>query len=321
MRERSICIYCEAAEMQHGLFGQVFLHFFELLPYLHARSIFPAWEIRSTFYGAPPDFITIPGVLDLAYPPPPAPYRRVHMRDLRAKHCQVLGNDWAELSRIWHAYFKIPDRVIQQADSLPSLDKALGVHYRGTDKQTTSDDSNPITHDQYLTLLVEFLSTRPVIERVFAATDEYTFVDKLRSAVNLPIVNLGEVGFHKAATNIDPRIKADRAVLDCLLLSRCCITIETSSALPSFAKIFNPGLELYRCAASKLFADIPYFPVAYVPQISLTSLEALNILKSTMANDWTTNPKCQSFKAPFSYAPRNPVKSRLWEIAERLTGK
>jgi hypothetical protein len=321
MRERSICIYCEAAEAREGLFGQVFLFFFELLPYLHSRSIFPAFEIRSTLYGSAPDYITVPGVLDLAYAPPAGPYQRVAMRKLRAKHCRVLGSNWTELSRIWHTYFKVPDRVIEQANSIPVLDKALGVHYRGTDKQITCDDSNPITQDQYLTLIVEFLSTRPDIELIFAATDEFSFVDKLRSTVSLPIINLGEVGFHKATTNMDPREKADRAMLDCLLLSRCSVVLETSSALPSFAKVFNPHLEIYRCAASKFFAEIPYFPVAYIPQIPLTSPEAMKVLNVTMAGDWRTDPKARRFRKPFTHIARKPIKSGLWIIAEKLIGE
>jgi hypothetical protein len=321
MQQKSICIHCEATELLEGLFGQVLLYVFELLPYLHARSIFPAWEIRSTLYGAPPDYMTLPGVLDLAYDPPPSPYRlRVPLSRFREKHCEALGNDWAKLSRIWHAYFKVPDRIVKQADSF-SLNNTLGVHYRGTDKQTETFDSNPITQDQYLALVIEFLANRPDIEQVFAATDEFTFVDKLRSAISLPIINLGEVGFHKE-TSANPMEKADRALLDCVLLSRCATALQTSSALPSFAKIFNPDLEMYRCAASKLFKDIPYFPVAYVPKIALDNPETQSILNATMNEDWTMNPKTQRrFKKTFAHVTREPLKSGLWDIAEKLAGK
>ena len=320
MQKQSICVYCDAKELQEGLFGQVLLFIFEILPYLHARSIFPAWEIRSTLYGAPPDQITLPGVLDLAYDPPPAPHQRVPLSELREKHCQVLGNDFATLSRIWNSYFKLPDRIVKQADQF-SLDKTIGVHYRGTDKQTQSWDSNPITQDQYLTIVTEFLSKRPDITQIFAATDEFAFVEKLRSAVSLPIINLGEVGFHKETTG-NLREKSDRALLDCVLLSRCAVVIETSSALPSFAKIFNPNLEIYRCAASKLFADIPYFPVAYIPRIPVTSPESQSILSATMTNDWETHPKAlQRFGKPFAYAARRSIKNRLGALAAKVIGR
>src|SRR6202022_4371104 len=94
--------------------------------------------------------------------------------------------------------------------------------------------------------------------------------EKLRSFINLPVINLGEVEFHMAAEHTVTRAeKTDRAMLDCVLLSRCECLIETSSALPSFAKLLNPKLEIYRCAASKLFGklytNMPYFPVAHVP--------------------------------------------------------
>jgi hypothetical protein len=320
MPNQPICIYSEPGHLKEGLFGQVFLFLFEILPYLHSKSIFPAWEIRSALYGVPPDYLTVPGVLDLAYELPSGPYKRVSMNELRERHCWVLGNDWAAVSRIWNAYFKVPQRVVACADAVGPLDKAIGLHFRGTDKQTSSWDSNPISQDQYLTLAQEFLAGRPDIETIFAATDEFTFVEKLRKVTTLPIINLGEVSFHKGPENPDPHERADRALLDCVLLSRCAVALETSSALPSFAKILNPDLQLYRTAASKLFVDIPYFPVAYVPKIPLTGGAAKGILEVTMKDDWTDAKRAGRFKKQFGFYPRNRIKNLAWELTETFTG-
>ena len=68
-----LCISSEAEEFQQGLFGNIFYNTFQILPYLHSRQIFPAWQVRSTTYGDPPDFLTIPGAFDLAYTPPQGP--------------------------------------------------------------------------------------------------------------------------------------------------------------------------------------------------------------------------------------------------------
>ena len=319
MKPSPLCIYCETSDLKEGLFGQVFLFLFEILPYLHKRSIYPAWEIRSKHYGPPPDHIAVPGVLDLAYTPPPGPYRRVPLFKLRARYSSALGNKWSELSELWHAYFKVPQRVIDQADALPPLHNALGIHYRGNDKFTGNFDSNPITHEDYLTLITEFLATRPETELIFAATDDFAFVHKLRATVSLPILNLGEIGFHKAeVSGLDLMEKADRALLDCLLISRCRTALQTSSALPSFAKVLNPDLEMYRCASSKLFAPLPYFPVAYIPPVSLKTTRAVEILTTTMQHDWTSIRKARKFRSSFIHRPQRPVQHHLWQLADTL---
>ncbi len=270
-------------------------------------------------YGDAPNFLTIPGSLELAYIPPIGPYQTVSLNELRRRHSQVLGNDWAELSRIWNAYFTIPQRVRQRARSVLPQGHVLGVHYRGTDKQTTSWDTNPISQEQYLTLIGDFLANRKNVDAIFAATDEFSFVDKLRSSVSLPVIALGEVDFHMAAEGtVSREEKTDRAMLDCLLLSRCDTVIETSSALPSFAKLLNPALEIYRCAASKLFNDMPYFPVAFIPILPVSNPSSAEILRHTMDSDWTSHPAMDEYKKNFSSSPRWPVNHRLFSIAERI---
>jgi hypothetical protein len=301
------------------VFGNVFYHTFQMLPYLLSKGIFPAWEIRATQYGAAPDFVTIPGALDLAYQPPEGPFRRVSLSELRRRHARVLGNDWAELSRVWHSYFKIPARIQQSADSLFPTGRVLGLHYRGNDKLTSLDDSNPISQDSFLTLVRDFLDRSPAFDVIFAATDEFSFVEKLRNTINLPVINLGEVGFHKAINQTTPpEEKTDRAVLDCVLLSRCSCLIETSSALPSFTKILNPDIEIYRTAASKLFSDMPYFPVAHIPILPVTGPEARAILDATLVADWTHNPRMDRFKKTFAFSIRRPLHATLFTIAEKL---
>ncbi len=319
MKRPSLRISCQPEDLQQGLFGNVFYYVFQLLPYLDALGLFPAWEIRSMHYGEAPDFITIPGSLDLAYEAPEGPYRTLSMNELRRRHGQVLGNNWVELSRIWTAYFRVPQRVLERVDGVLPKGRVLGVHYRGTDKQTTSWDSNPITQEQYVTLVNDFLEDRKDLDVIFAATDEYSFIDKLRSSIDLPVVALGEVDFHMATEGTVSRMeKTDRALLDCVLLSRCNCTLETSSALPSFAKLFNPALEIYRCAASKLFNDMPYFPVAFIPVLPVRTPRSVEILRYTMESDWTHDSKMDKYKKIFSSIPRWPFNHAVFSIAEKV---
>jgi hypothetical protein len=103
----------------------------------------------------------------------------------------------------------------------------------------------------------------------------------------------------------------DRAVLDCVLLSRCGAVLQTSSALSSFAKILNPDLEIYRVAASKAWANVPYFPVAFVPIYASRSPEVAATIEVLTTNDWTKKPDAVLFQASFVSRPHWPPLLRL----------
>lgn len=322
---KHLCITSKPEELEQGLFGQVFYHIFQVLPYLYEKGIYPAWELHTMHYGDPPGFLTLPGALDLAYVPPTGPYRNISLGELRRRHAHVLGNDWEKLRHIWNAYFAIPERVLLRADAIfPEGRRVLGIHYRGTDKQTAGWDTNAISQAQYIALLKDFLSARRDFDTIVAATDEFSFVQDLRSSVDLPIISLGEVEFHMATEGSVPRAeKTDRALLDCILLSRCDCLIETSSALPSFAKLFNPRLEIYRCAASKLFGklytNMPYFPVAHIPILPVTDAESKAILDLTLKSDWTLEAATKKYQRPFSAEPRWPINHKVFSFAEKLS--
>lgn len=323
MTQKALCIHCGPEELEQGLFGQAFYYVLQLLPYLHKRQLYPRWELRTSHYGDPPDYVTIPGVLDLAYTPPAGPYRRVTLWEMRRRHAHVIGNDWSALHRLWSAYFRVPERVLHAAEGKRIPGRVLGIHYRGTDKQTATWDSNPISPQEYISLIREFLEERAEFDAIFAATDEFSFVEQLRRSVSLPVVSLGEVEFHMAAQHSTTRAeKADRAMLDCVLLSQCSCVLETSSALPSFAKLLRPELEIYRCAASKLFGklytDMPYFPVAHIPILPVKRPESQEILRRTLQMDWTTQPQGAPFLKPFVASPRWSFNHRVFDIAERL---
>jgi hypothetical protein len=126
-------IITKPAYLTEGLFGQVALFIFEVLPKLYQEKIFPDWKITSLLYGIEPDFTVIPGAFDLNYEPK-TPTKDVDLKSLRARSISVLGNQWAVLRDIWNAYFRIPLRTAKRADMFGDLNHALGLHYRGTDK-------------------------------------------------------------------------------------------------------------------------------------------------------------------------------------------
>jgi hypothetical protein len=311
--------------MYDGLFGQVLLWVFQILPVLFERRIFPDWRIQAAYYGRASDGLVIPGVLDLAYEVEPGLRREVNLVRLLG-HRHILGNDWQGLSAIWRAYFRVPDRIIKRAMEFGCLSDTLGVHYRGNDKQTANWDTNPVSHDDYLAIIRQFCQERPQFRRIFLATDDLNFYQFLKNNTALEIINLGGVGFHKDP--VPPElvdVKTDRAMLDCYILSRCRVVLLTSSALPSFAKIFNPELEIYRVAASKIFEkNAPYFPVAYIPIYNSSSAEIAALVNRLMVGDWTQTTEARLFTEPFISRPfLSPILRLAYSIyfhVRRLPG-
>lgn len=291
-------------ELAEGLFGQIVLWTFELLPYLKQHSLYPAWNITSKLYGASPGFTVIPGVFDLAYVAPQGQLRDVDQYALRSAHANVLGGDWRALHDLWHEYFRVPQRVVDQADRVPVGPRTLGLHYRGQDKNASAIDTNAVSEQDFITLVAGFVREHPAIESLFVATDEYAFLAAVQRAFpRLTVLNLGKVGFHKEGEGIPD--KADRALLDTLLLSRCRWVLKCSSALSGFAKVLNPGLEIYRVAACKLFVEIPYFPDAYVPPLRSADPACRAVLARLMKDDWLDDDAARErYARPFANRPR-----------------
>jgi hypothetical protein len=297
-------------DLEEGLFGQVLLWVFELLPWLDARGVRPQWQIRSLLYAEAPDAQVLPGVFDLAYAPPE---RVTHVRSLlwsRVWHTSVLGGDWAGVHALWARYFAVPARIEARADAVALPRGCLGLHYRGTDKNLQTIDTNPVSVDDFLALAGAFLAEHPDVRCVFIASDEPGVqVAAAARFATLDVRSLGEVPFHKAGAPAAWPGKADRALLDCVLLSRCRYVLKCSSALSGFAKVLNPNLECYRVAACKMFSDIPYFPDAYVPRLTLRDPAARAILERQFAGDWLDDDAAVArWATPFVGRPRYGVR-------------
>jgi hypothetical protein len=277
-------------ELNEGLFGQLALYIFEVLPYLQAASIYPAWDIKSPIYGVAPGYKVIPGAFDLNYDLETKPVKDLPLYKLREEQTWVLGGNWNYLHSLWTSYFKVPERILKMADEAGDLQHSLAIHYRGNDKNAAVWDTNPVSYNDYIILIKDFIQANEDIDSIFVATDEFAFVTKLEEEfTSLKIINLGEVGYHKKT--VAGEAKFDRAVLDCVLLSRCRHLLMTSSALASFAKVLNPALDCYRVSASKAFEEIPYFPVAYIPKLTSNNSECTAILQKLFEGDWLHNEK------------------------------
>jgi hypothetical protein len=196
------------------------------------------------------------------------------------------------------------------------LGRSLGIHYRGTDKNRSLVETNPVSQEDFLALVRDFVGTHPDIEAICVATDENDLVDKIRAQhTSLRIVHSGNVRHHKDVVLDDGFSKGDHALLDCLLLSRCRYLLKCQSALSGFAKILNPNLEAYRIAANKLSWwswGNPYFPDAHLPKLTSQNPECQKILARLLAGDWTGDKwAVKKFGGTFRYKSRRRYMNQL----------
>lgn len=318
---QKIKISTRASQLEEGLFGQVFLWVFEILPYLDNHGIRPEWGIRSKLYGRPDDFVVIPGLLELNYEPAAGTAREINLLELRLDHRYALGNDWDYISALWRKFFRLPARIIQRADAFPALEGALGLHYRGTDKNQAAIETNYVSEADFLGLTRDFIATHPNIKLIFIATDENALVEKIRAQhPTLQVVNSGAVTHHKELGREDNFAKGEHALLDCLLLSRCQYVLKCQSALSAFAKVLNPRLEAYRISANKLVRwnfGAPYFPDGYLPQLTSQDDGCKIILARLFDGDWTQNVvAAKKFTKPFRYVKRKGYMRRANQASQ-----
>lgn len=151
-------------------------------------------------------------------------------------------------------------------------------------------------------------------EMIFVCSGESSFLLLLRECFPsirvLSALEPAVSNFHKSGAVGAGH--ADRALLDCVLLSFCGVVLKGCSALSAFAKVLNPPLEIYRVGACKMFFDIPCFSVEYIPFHNPAGSVAKTILEGRMVGDWRQDPVAvQSFGAEFAFRRRHGRAERL----------
>lgn len=290
-------------DLGEGLFGQILLFVFEVLPYVQKQNIRPRWNIESFRYGSLDAPTILPGLFDAVQTPPAEPTEAVSLTTLRRCHRYFIGGDFDATHRLWTTYFAVPEKTLADVAVLQLGDRCLGLHYRGTDKNTTAWDTNPLSGADFLALAVDFAAQRADLDTVFVATDEPEFIADARTAFpHLRVVTAGPGAHHKTTTY---DIEMGRgAVRDCVALSQCRHVVKASSALSAFAKVLNPDLDAYRVSASKFAHGAPYFPEAYIPRLQSTSPHCQAILERQFEGDWLEDPQGARFLRPFAWRPR-----------------
>ena len=249
--------------------------------------------------------------------------RTIKLLHLRDQGTVTLGNDWEYLSELWSKYFSIPDRIVERGERFSNLGEALGLHYRGTDKNKAVEETNYVSEIDFLIVADDFIAKHPEITMIYLASDENEFFERVRLRYpNHEVIESGPVVHHKDTGIGNGFEKGDHALLDCLLLSRCKYLLKCQSALSGFAKVLNPKLEAYRISANKLTPwakEIPYFPDGFLPKYESESPECRKVLDRLFVDDWTENSKVAGLYGPlFRYRKRegntrrHALMRRIW---------
>ena len=180
-------------------------------------------------------------------------------------------------------FFSLP--VLTEGSYTKCGPKALGLHFRGSDKTYDGSQTNPITQEEFL-LLAEEYAARNRPEEIFVCSDEESF-RALCAARFFPLpVTMNQV---QLPTRDDKTpywqngtwtgaARAASAVADVLSLSTCSWVLKGMSALSAYAKVFNPAVEVRQVAASKC----DWFPAGAMLPYSPDTERGREILQRTM---------------------------------------
>ena len=289
-----VLIYSEN-ELNEGLFGEVFLRIFELLPILENNNLDISnlyWYVQTANYDS-----IFPEILDYINndknieQPMNIIINFAELKNMNQQY--VLGDDFLSLNKLFFKYFKIPKQLSDVADSL-SLKDYLGLHYRGTDKTSDNGINTPVTKEIFYTIAHSYITTHN-IKDIFIATDENDVFDYFVNAY--PYINFKSSRDFKGnlfwRNHDNPSLSGKMAMIDMLCLSNCNTVLKVSSALSSFSKVINPSLNIYRINALKFIPNpkhIPYFPDAYIPLLPTNAKyteECNNIIKEVQQHDWS----------------------------------
>lgn len=189
---------------------------------------------------------------------------------------------------LWNKYFKFSEMI---ENNIPSIDKetTLGVHYRGTDKNVDLSQANPISQEEFLIIINDFLSKNNNIKNIYCCSDETSFIENVKNKFkNINVIAYNQLrspdttkAFFRLGYEIEKNMQDNLtigALVDMITLSKCKYVIKTSSALSSFSKIINPQLIVFSVSAMKE----RWFPTGLIQTYQSDSIEVNSILKRTM---------------------------------------
>lgn len=317
-------VVIESGMLTEGLFGQILIWILEATSEIREHQIRPEFRIFSEHYGAPKTYNIFPDVLRLRHQPVaihglPASLTYaiasendgeivLSLEKIREKAANIFCSEqgFQAAHSCLNEYFLLPRKILKKADFHKTKKNMIGIHFRGTDKVVENTQTNQITQKQLLAFTENLIRWKNP-SSIYVASDEPEFLEKM-------FEKYGNIVFFQKALkkNRKPRNSvpfrghpkkrngqiAREALMDSVMLSRCSIVLQNCSALACFAKIFNPSVTVYRCAAMKQ----KWFPLAYTEVIPSAVIGShKKTFKATMKHDYFYGNKFKNALWRFAY--------------------
>lgn len=246
-----------------GGFGAILRDILMLHQFFNAKGIDATLKIRSRFYGGDAETDMIDLYFDrVGYPDHDGKANGKNRRQITIKDPWAIESlhgsydrnfPLADARALFHTHYRI--RSTTEAEITKSLHDMnvtsqclLGLHYRGTDKQTEAPRTPYL---EFLLNTQSILRHHPDIDGVLILTDEAEFIDEARRAItSVPIYCVmpptpSVPGIPLHADSRSPLSKGQEALEAILMLARCRYMLKTPSFLSSWAGIFSPDLVVF----------------------------------------------------------------------------
>jgi hypothetical protein len=194
---------------------------------------------------------------------------------LRSDFCAQMSIEYA--SRLFEKNLRIKSEIQDYVGSF--VDKffgkkaVLGIHYRGTDKQS---EAKRVPWEFCSRTISNYLDSNPQIEALFISSDEVAFIEWIETEFKqIEVISHGDTersrngnAVHTQPTLGDNYTKGKEALVNCLLLSKCNALIRTASFLSAWSSIFNPYLPVVML--NRPYTDKLWFPDAVIIKTSMS---------------------------------------------------
>lgn len=288
-------VYSTPDQLTEGAFGQALTWVLEILPFLEREGYRPEdvfWDIKTRGYGTLIPGMFLPrsvGRVDSSC----ASFNLTQMKIAHAYHYGFTSESFIAANAILNRWFIIPEIVRAKVPEFPQTGGTLGIHYRGTDKNKDTLQTNPLTIDECIILAKDFMATEK-FSTLFVCSDEVHFTQRIRTFFpNTELLVLEQLRSNdmlplhlKGAQSTDDvrRELMLNALRDVIALSKCSVVLKCSSALSAWAKIINPACRVLQVSAMKQ----PWFPSGAIPPYTPRTHLAKSIMNRSMRHDHMT---------------------------------
>lgn len=257
---RNVFVVTPVSGLREGLCGQALMYLLQTVRYLEVLGYTPKrvrFDITTEQYGPLfPDIIK-PNVVVRATDNED----RVELGfDYRENGCVV---SFEAAHHTFFRFFSIP--LMDRRDYFICEPRTLGLHFRGSDKNTDPSQTNAMSQDEFVTLAIAF-AAQVEAAHIFVCSDEPLFEAAVKAVFPDMSISSNRVRLPKSDTpywmnrDVSAKERASSAVRDMLSLATCGWILKSMSALSAWAKVINPKVQVRQVSASK----VAWFPTGKV---------------------------------------------------------